>query len=81
MNPAVPGTLFIMLTVSSMLPAPWWLLTIGSVVTLVPAIQTAKTVNEAAKNPEGHNSRQSTPNVITIVLGGLLVALNAMYAF
>ena len=80
-NAAVLGLLFITLTACSMLPDPWWLLTFGSVVTLVPAVQTAKTVNEAAKNPEGSNSRYSTPNLITIVLGGLLVALNAMYVF
>ena len=80
-NASVLGPLFITLTACSMLPDPWWLLTFGSVVTLVPAVQTAKTVNEAAKNPEGSNSRYSTPNLITIVLGGLLVALNAMYVF
>jgi hypothetical protein len=49
-------------------------------VTLVPAVQTAKTVNEAAKNPEGSNSRYSAPNLITIALGGLLVAFNVVYA-
>jgi hypothetical protein len=72
------GTLFIVLSVLWRLPDPWWLVTFGSLVALVPAVQTSQEINASANNPEGLNNQYTTANVVTIVLGGLLLVLSVV---
>jgi hypothetical protein len=74
------GTVFMVLSILWRLPDPWWLISFGSIIALVPAVQTCQEINAAAHNPEGLNSDYTTANVATIVIGGLLVVLTIVGA-
>ena len=63
------GAVFIILTPLWRLPDPWWLVAWGSLVALVPAVQTCQEVNASTKDPEGLNNQYSTANVATIIIG------------
>lgn len=69
------GAFFIVLSICWGLPDPWRLISFGYFGPLIPVVQTCQKVNDAANNPEGHNSDCNTANVVTIVIGGLLLAL------
>ncbi len=72
------GTLFIILSILWRLPDPWWLISFGSLVALVPVVQTCQQINVSAQNPEGLNNEYTTANVATIVIGGLLLVLSVI---
>jgi hypothetical protein len=72
------GSVFILLSILWRLPDPWWLVSFGSSIALVPAVQTCHEINATAHNPEGLNSHYTTANVATIVIGGMLFVLTAV---
>lgn len=65
------------------LPDPWWWISFGALISIIPVQQAAQRVNEryAALNTEGRNDNYSTANVATIVIGGLLLILAVIGTF
>jgi hypothetical protein len=69
-------------TLAWRLPDPLWLLALVSVVPLLPVHQTTQLANErVSSSAEAPNRRYSVGNVMTIVLGGLLLILVVIGAF
>jgi hypothetical protein len=57
------------------LPDPWWLLTYLSVVPMIPVQQATQQLNARTALGDTRNVSYTTPNVITIVVGGTLFVL------
>jgi len=73
-NPELLSVLFVALTASQRLSGGWWIITFSSCLALLPAVKTCQVVNRVQQSPEGTNSRYTTQNMLTIILGGLLFA-------
>ena len=65
------------------LPGPWWLISLGTLIPMIPIQQAAQRVNErfAAPNTDWKNDKYSTANVVIIVLGGLFVVMAVIGSF
>jgi hypothetical protein len=60
------------------LPAPYHLASFGSVLFLVPAQETANSINRFVAPGHDRNSRFSAGNIATIVIGGLLFVISVI---
>ena len=72
-NPLSLGLTFLLLSFTALLPDPWWLLSIGVCLPLVPVLPTMRAINHAADIPTLSNDGFSTANFITALIGGLLL--------
>ena len=65
------------------LPGPWWLISLGTLIPMIPVQQTAQRVNErfAAPNTDWKNDKYSTVNVVIIALGGFFVVMAVISSF
>lgn len=77
------ATFYLILHMTLRLPDPWWLISFGTVIPMIPVQQAAQRVNErhAAMNTEVRNDNYSTANVATIVIGGSLLILAVIGTF
>jgi hypothetical protein len=75
--PAVLGTLFLLMTLASRLPDPWFLISLGSFLALLPAQLTAQRVNDRheAVVTERRNDDYSPGNVAVMLIGWILWVL------
>ena len=80
-SPAVIGTLYLILSALWRLPNPWWLISLGSLVSLIPVVQTVESINAVAPALEGRNDSYSGANIATIAIGGLLSFLVIVATF
>jgi uncharacterized protein DUF4234 len=79
----VLGTFYFILSALWKLPDPWWLISLASWLPIIPVQQAAQRVNEchAASAAEGRNDNYTTANIVTIVIGGLLLVLAIVGTF
>jgi hypothetical protein len=76
-SPNVLATLYLVLCLMSLLPDPWWLMSIAAFVPMLPVQQTAQRINarHAASATEPPNAHYSAGNIVTIVAGILVFVL------
>lgn len=79
----VLGTLYLVLSLLWRLPDPWWWISLASLLALVPVQQTAQRINRlyVAEGERLENDTYSKTNIVTIVLGSLLVILAVVGTF
>lgn len=77
------GAFYLVLSLLWRLPDPWWLISVLSFVPLIPVQQAAQRVNalHAVSGAEGRNDKYTTANVVTILIGGLLLILVIVGSF
>ena len=74
-NAPLLGTIYLLLSVAWRLPDPIWLVSLASFLPLIPVVRTVARINASAPAAEGTNSTYSALNIITIVVGGILLLL------
>jgi len=79
--PGLLGGLYLVLVILCRAPNPWWILSYATFVVFIPVVQTVREINALAPNDEGPNDAYSGANVVTLILGGLLVVLSLIAAF
>ena len=79
----VLGTLYLVLSLLWRLPDPWWWLSFSALLALVPVQQTAQRINRlyVAEGERLENHTYSKANIVTIVLGSLIVILAVVGTF
>jgi hypothetical protein len=79
----VLGTLYLVLSLLWRLPAPWWWISLASLLALVPVQQTAQRINRlyVAEGERLENDTYSKTNIVTIVLGSLFLILAVVGTF
>jgi len=82
-NSGALATFYLVLNMTWRLPDPWWLISFGTLIPMVPVQQAVQRINErhAALSTEGRNDNYSTANVATIVIGGLFLILAVIGTF
>jgi hypothetical protein len=82
-QPMLLGTMYLVLSVLSRLPDPWWLLTFASLLPLILVQRTSHRVNarQATITTEPSNEGYSKVNIATIVVGGLFLVLALLGTF
>jgi len=82
-NSGALATCYLVLSLLHRLPDPWWLITFGALVPMIPVQLAAQRANEqhAGSITEPRNDRYSTANVATMVIGGLFVILAVIGSF
>lgn len=72
----VLGALFLVLNILGWrLPDPWWLISFMTFLALIPAVQTIEEVNRRAPECADLNHRFSATNVVTMLVGTLVLVL------
>ncbi len=74
-SPAFLGVAYLVVSCTSMVPDPWWLVSIAGFVPFVPVVRTIERVNEQRLASESRNDSYSGANVATIIFGGLILVL------
>lgn len=74
-HPAVLATLYFVMSALANLPSEWSLVSVLSVLPLIPAHQATVRINDldAANSSEDRNSRYSGANLAAIVVGGVIL--------
>lgn len=77
------ATFYLVLNMTWRLPDPWWLISIATLIPMIPVQQAAQRVNErhAVLSTEWRNDNYSTANVATIVIGGVSLILAVIGTF
>lgn len=75
------ATAYFVLNAAWRLPDPWWLITFGSWIPMLPVQQSVQRMNSRyALEPGERNHQYTAANVLTIAFGGLLVVLSVLGA-
>ena len=69
------GTLYLVLNIAWRLPDPWWLISLGTFLPILPVLRTTQEVNSAVISEEDANTSFTPGNVAVLVVGGLLCLL------
>ncbi|MFN5581982.1 hypothetical protein [Gemmatimonas sp.] len=79
----VLGALYLVLSLLWRLPDPWWWLSFAALLALVPVQQTAQRINRlyVAEGERPENHTYSKTNIVTIVIGSLIVILAVVGTF
>lgn len=77
------ATVYLLLSILWRLPDPWWLISLASLLPMIPVQQTAQRVNERHAGPktEARNQNYTAANIATIVFGGLFFVLAIVGTF
>jgi len=80
---AALATAYLVLSGMWRLPGPWWLIGFGSLIPMIPVQRAAQRVNErhATSTAEDRNDNYSTVNVVTIIIGGILLVVAIVGTF
>jgi hypothetical protein len=74
-SPVILGFLFLVVSLFAFLPEPWWLLSIGACLPLVPVLATARDINDASDTPGDANNTFSGGNYAVVIIGGLILVV------
>ncbi|HXH85947.1 MAG TPA: hypothetical protein VNI35_03930, partial [Nitrospira sp.] len=79
-SPVLAGG-WVLFSVLSMLPDPYWLVTFLSVVFLVPVQEQINRINEQAAPGHDPNKRFTAWNVVAVIVGGSVFVLAVLVTF
>jgi hypothetical protein len=74
-NPVVAGALVMVLSASSRLPQPWWLVSVLSFAPVLPVQATLNRLNAQLAPDADRNERWTASNYVVLVLGTLFLGL------
>lgn len=80
-SPGLLGTIYLVLIVSWRLPDPWWLVSLGTFVPILPVLNTTQAINARTTASESLNESVTGGNVVILVLGGLLLLFGVIGTF
>lgn len=73
--PILMAGLHLALWMGGRLPDPWWLISLLSFVPLVPVVRTVQAINARSDATEARNDDLSIGNILTIIVGELVLLL------
>lgn len=79
-SPGLLGTIYLVLGISWRLPDPWFLLSLGTFVPILPVLSTTQAINAQTTASESLNESLTAGNVLILVLGGLLLLVGILPA-
>ena len=75
------GVLYFILSITWRLPDPWWIISLGAFLPLIPVVRTIEQMHAAEPAVEGLNSRYTAPNIVAMIIGGIVLILALLGTF
>ena len=73
--------LFFVLNLTWRLPDPWWTISLLGFLPIVPVVRTIQQMHAREASTEGLNSRYTAPNIVAMIIGGIVLLLALLATF
>jgi hypothetical protein len=72
------GTVYFAVSIAWRLPDPWWLISLGAFLPLMPVVGTISALNDRRRATESRNESFSAGNLAVLFLGGVFLLLTIL---
>lgn len=75
------ATLYLVIGLTWRLPDPWWLISLGTFIPLIPVVRSIELFHAGERTRESANREYTGPNIVTMIIGGTVLILAVAGAF